>query len=44
MDFILTRKYWLLLESYIYYNLQLCLLWIYELTFIEDLFIQLFTY
>ena len=34
MDFIFTRKNLHLLEDYIYYNLQLCLLWIYKVTII----------
>ena len=42
MDFIFTRKNLHLLEDYIYYNLQLCLLWIYEVTIIIDLYLKTF--
>ena len=42
MDFIFTRKNLHLLEDYIYYDLQLCLLWIYEVTFIIDLYLKTF--
>ena len=42
VDFIFTRKNLHLLEDYIYYNLQLCLLWIYEVTFIIDLYLKTF--
>ena len=42
MDFIFTRKNLHLLEDYIYYNLQLCLLWIYEITIIIDLYLKTF--
>ena len=34
IDFIFVKKNLHLLEDYIYYNLHLCLLWIYEVTFI----------
>ena len=42
MDFIFTRKNLHLLEDYIYYNLQLCLLCIYEITIIIDLYLKTF--
>ena len=42
MDFIFTRKNLHLLEDYIYYNLQLCLLWIYKVTIIIDLYLKTF--
>ena len=34
IDFIFAKNNLHLLEDYIYYNLHLCLLWIYEVTFI----------
>ena len=37
MDFTFTRMNLHLLEDYIYYNLQLCLLWIDKVTIIIDL-------
>ena len=42
IDFIFTRQNLHLLEGYIYYNLQLCLLPIYEVTFIIDLYLKTF--
>ena len=42
VDFIFTRKNLHLLEDYIYYNLQSCLLWIYEVTFIINLYLKTF--
>ena len=41
MDFTFTRNNLHLLKDYIYYNLQLCLLWIYEVTII-DLYLKTF--
>ena len=40
MDFISTRKNLHLLEDYIHYNLQLCFLRVYEIIFIEDLYLK----
>ena len=40
IDFIFTRKNLHLLEGYIYYNLQLCFLRNYEVTFIIDLYLK----
>ena len=42
MDFTFNRKNLHLVEDYIYYNLQLRLLWIYEVTIIIDLYLKPF--
>ena len=40
MDFIFTRKKLHLLEDYIYYNLELCLSWIYEIVLLQIVYFQ----